>query len=82
MGRTSKPLTIFVLPSLDDWEEFKALAAQGHDIRRTGFPEECDLVLGPNAWRMNEQLRRYLPLAIAEARKRRYGKDSDDSSSV
>ena len=82
MRKTSKPLTIFLLPPLDDWEEFKTLSVQGHDIRRTGYPEECDLVIGPTAWRMNESLRHYLPLAIKEAQKRRYGKDSDDSSSV
>jgi len=78
MGKTSKPLTIFVLPPLDGWEEFKALAAQGHDIRYTGYPEECDLVLGPNAWCMNESLRRYLPLAIKAARDRRYGKEKEE----
>jgi len=83
MGKTPKPLTIFVLPPLDDWEEFKALAVQGHVIHRAGYdPGQCDLVIGPTAWFMDTAHRKYLPLAIKAARARRYGKDSDDPPSA
>jgi len=80
MGKSSKPLTILVFPPLADWEEFKALAAQGHTIHRAGYdPGQCDLVIGPTAWFMDEAHRKYLPLAIKAARARRYGKEKEEA---
>lgn len=78
MGKTPKPLTILVTPPLDQWEEVAALQAQGHSIhvwgdQTTGFEyADHDLILGPTCWRMDAQHRKYLDLAITEARRARY----------
>ena len=78
MGKTSKRLTILLHPPLDTWEEFAALKAQGHEVRvhETPFSElyDYDLILGPTCHRMNEDLRKYLPLALAEGRRVKYPK--------
>ena len=85
MGKSQKPLTILVhTPDIWEWKEMQDLAAQGHvvatpyDLRLGNVTwEELDLILDPRAWRMDEQHRKYLALAIAQARKLRYpGKKS------
>ena len=79
MGKTPKPLVILVHPDLAEWPEWSDLAAQGHTIERTWSDlndremAEADLILAPTAHRMDENLRKYLPLAIQAARSRRYG---------
>ena len=84
MGRTPKPLTILVHPDLAEWSEWSDLAAQGHTVHFTLHPEQdylasdIDLILAPNAHRMDENLRKYLPLAIQAARSRRYGPKKED----
>lgn len=75
MGRTSKPLKIVALGGLEEWDEVKALAAQGHEV--VSLPdhvdlEDADVILGPTCHRMDELHRPYLKLAIEEARRRRY----------
>ena len=79
MGKTPKPLRILVDDRLH-WKELDDLLMQGHEITKTRFiieGEEADIVLAPNAWSMDEAHRKYLPLAIREARKRRYPKETD-----
>ena len=75
MGKTSKPLTIVAIDDVALWEELDKLEKQGHTIIRMSsnmnFPQ-ADIVLGPNAWRMDPAHRDYLPLAIKEARMLRY----------
>ena len=71
MGKSQKPLRIAVDPEIADWEEFKELHAQGHELSNHAMDEE-DVILSPRAWLMDESHRKYLPLALAEARKRRY----------
>ena len=75
MGKTPKPLSILVIPPLDQWEEIKTLRNQGHTI--ADMPEvlaRFDLILGPACHRMTEDERKYLSLAIDEGRRRKYGR--------
>ena len=74
MGKTSKPLTLLVHPSMLAWEEIQALQAQGHTIVDAKDSALYDAILLPNAWRMMLELRPYLDLVIKEARKAKYGK--------
>ena len=71
MGHTPKPLKIITIGDLKDWPEIAALDAQGHEIIAHALTH-ADLILGPTCWLMDEQHRKYLDLAIAEARRRRY----------
>ena len=81
VGRTPKPLTILVHPGLMEWAEVEALQEQGHRVTRmdgdVGDSWDYDMILAPNAWRMTEDLRPYLELAIKSARKAKYGKDKE-----
>lgn len=81
MGKTSKPLTIVAIGDVALWEELQKLADQGHTVWRITDNDDtmtgevllkADIVLGPNAWRMDPAHRDYLPLAIKEARMLRY----------
>ena len=79
MGRSSKPLSILLHPELESWPEFQDLKAQGHGVVTAQDLHlanvvlgEMDLILGPTCWRMDPQHRKYLPQAIAAARKVRY----------
>ena len=74
MGKTPKPLTILVHPSLRHTPEIEALVAKGHDIAEGCPLETYDLVFGPNCWRMLPELLPYLDLAIKGARGVRYPK--------
>ena len=75
MGKTPKPLTILVHHTLLEWDEITALGAQGHTVFTLG--DSADLILAPNAWRMLEELRPDLALAVKAARKVKYGKDKE-----
>mgnify|MGYP001591995974 CR=1 FL=1 len=80
VGKTPKPLYILVV-GLDRWEELDALTAQGHIIDHDSMPltiplGQHDLTLGPTCWLMDDAHRKYLDLAIASARKRRYPKEA------
>ena len=84
MGKTPKPLNILVIGDiLERWDEFKELASQGHQVAywsgynmlTTYFEFGPDLILGERCWFMDEQHRKYLDLAITEARRRRYPKE-------
>ena len=81
MGKTPKPLTILVHPGLMEWAEIEALQEQGHRITGmdgdVGDNRDYDMILAPNAWRMTEDLRPYLDLAVKAARKAKYGKDKE-----
>ena len=85
MGKTSKPLLIIRWPPMDKWEELDALKEQGHVVK---WVYDCmlkelmdaDLLLSPRAWLMDESHRKYLPLAIAEARRRRYPPTKKESA--
>lgn len=73
MSKTGKPLKILVTPELYDWPEVEKLREQGHEVVKFGF-DGVDLVLGPQAHRMSQIERKWLPNAITEARRRRYPK--------
>ena len=81
MGRTPKPLTILCHPDIAKWGEVQKLIEQGHtvilmnDVVTETF-NNPDLILGHNAWHMTPKHRKYLPLAIAAARKQRYSKET------
>lgn len=81
MGKSPKPMTILVHPLIGEWEEVQKLGSQGHTIVvpydlqiATVKFEDLDLILHPNAWRMDTAHRKYLPLAIAAGRQHRYPK--------
>ena len=87
MGKTPKPLWILAVEPLDEWGEIAALEAQGHTVVRAKAEQFCgftltefDLVLGPTCWLMDEQHRKYLDLAIAGARRRRYPPTKKESA--
>lgn len=77
MGKTpdDKRLVIVAYPPVSEWPELDELAEKGHtiirvydlDYKQFDLPA-ADLTLGPNCWRMTEELRTYLPLAIKNAR--------------
>lgn len=77
MGKTpaNKRLVIVAYPPTHLWPELDELAEKGHTIHRvTGdvpLDPGVDLVLGEKCWRMTEELRKYLPLAIKNARQER-----------
>mgnify|MGYP001618448297 CR=1 FL=1 len=88
MGKTPKPLTILCHPDIAKWGEVQKLAEQGHtvvqDFMVQGQSEDhmlridlsrWDLILAPTAWHMTPKHRKYLPLAVAAARKQRYPKE-------
>lgn len=82
MGKTPKPLRIFILDKdLYETLEVQEYKAKGHFIDYAGqyvaprWPiEENDLVMGKKAWRMDLDLMKYLPLALAEGRRVKYPK--------
>lgn len=80
MGKTQKPLTILVHPSLGDAPEIVTLAEKGHTICVGYSPaglatmEMFDIILGPNCWRITPELLPYLDLAIKGARGVKYPK--------
>lgn len=83
MGRTPKPLRILALPPCDQWDELKELETKGHVIRNcedTGDLRDFDLVVGANCWYLDQAHRPYLDLAIAAARKKRYGKGKEEET--
>lgn len=78
MGKSQKPLDIYVCggpKGLEHWIEFQKLVEQGHNVIINDDVAEYDLILGPTCWLMDEKHRKYLPLALAEARKKRYPKE-------
>lgn len=82
MGKTSKPLKIGVGKEVWKWKEIQEMIKQGHDIKLLDL-DRFDLVMSSNSRNMNERLKKYLPISVKDARKRRYGsKDKTTSSST
>ena len=77
MGRTPKPLKFLVHQSLIEVYPWHELVAQGHLVVFMA-PEEpafnFDLILAPNAWKMDTRLIKYLDLAVKAARTIKYPK--------
>ena len=79
-----KPLTIVALPPCDAWPELEELEAKGHtlikideldadiDIIKHQDLLRADIIIGSNCWRMGSQHKKYLVLAIKEARMLKY----------
>lgn len=80
MGKTPKPLSLLVHPSLEGLEGFQALRDTGHWITSTPVsregapcsPWEFDGILGPTSWRMTTDLMKYLDPMLKELRARKY----------
>lgn len=76
MGKTSKPLTIVVHPTLrmELGGQLTALTSQGHTVSWMDseidgeYVANADLIVAPNAWRMFGALTKYLDVAIKGAR--------------
>lgn len=77
MGKTPKPLTFILYPPCSAWEEFTDLEAQGHTIIRRDEEPGVDMIMGATCHCMSEHERKYLTLAIGEARRIKYGKGGD-----
>ena len=74
MGKTPKPLKLWVHPDLWDLPEFVKLREQGHDMQPLPSPMvEASVILGGNCWWMPKDLVKYLPDALKQARKVVYG---------
>lgn len=73
MGKTSKPLSILIHPSIADWDEWQELRDKGHTIEVMESSTH-DVIFGPYCWRMEPLLKKYVTMAVAEARKVRYKK--------
>ena len=80
MGKSPKPLRILVTDStMLGWDELVRLQQQGHTVvgldwlrGLEDFDPQFDIVIGPHCWRMDDNLRPFLDLAIKEARARAY----------
>ena len=77
MGTSHKPLVIACSSEISHWPEIEALKAQKHVIHvMTGeavIPwAKVDVILSEKARLMNSRLKKYLTIAIDEARKERY----------
>ena len=83
MGKSPKPLSFLVHPSLvqtdEDRQRLDDLAAQGHHVDTADCEhfynvigmDKYDIVLGPNCWRAFDL--RHLDLAIKSSRSVKYG---------
>lgn len=75
MAQTSKPLVLLVHSTLLETNEIKELEQKGHLIlQMTPQQEDCDLILGPNCWRIYPKLYKYIDMAVKAARLVRYPK--------
>ena len=76
MAKSSKPLTIWVTDaSLREIPELVKLEEQGHQIKHL-VVEGADMILGPNCHFMIPDLCKHLGVAVKEARKAKYPKDT------
>ena len=90
MGKTTKPLTIIITdPAIGKWGEWDALKTKGHrvgvlqDLKSGSCQvDKVDLWVGPGCWCLDGQHRKYLPLAIAAARKAKFPLRSKDDGIV
>lgn len=79
MAQTSKPLVLLVHSTLLETDEVKELEHKGHVIlHMTPQQEDCDLILGPNCWRIYPKLYKYINIAVKAARLIRYPKKSTE----
>jgi hypothetical protein len=54
-----------------EWPEIRELQDKGHTLIIRD--SNCDLILSGHAWRVDEVSRKYIPIAIKESRKEKYG---------
>ena len=78
MGRTPKPLNLLVHPVLWNTPEVQELITKGHTVSCLEGTDVhldiYDLILAPNAWKMDARLIKYLDLAVKAARTVKYPK--------
>ncbi len=76
MGKTpaNKRLVIVAYPPVSEWPELAKLEEMGNEVRRADDGPPVDLILGGMCWRLTEELRKYLPIAIKNARREKKGK--------
>lgn len=72
MGKTTKPLVILVHESLINLPEIQELSEKGHTVKVFEADPQPDILLGPTCWRMTHALKKYVKMAVDEARKVRY----------
>ena len=81
MGKTNRPLVIAVDDTLYDHPTIRELEEKGHVIYRLSedWERQPDMVMGGVCWFMDVDHLPYLPIAMKEARKRKYGKQTEDT---
>lgn len=84
MGKTSKPLKLWIDPTLGDYEAIKKIILKGHEVVLSG---DADVMIGPRCWRIDpllklgddstieESLERQLEMMIAGVRNIKYPKE-------
>ena len=72
MGRSPKPLTWLVEASIADWPEWAELTAQGHTGLVLGSETTADVICGPRAHRMNDDIRKWFDAMKQEAWRIKY----------
>ena len=81
MGKTPKPLSFLIHPSLVEGQLLAGLAEQGHIVHYSADQDpgrhiwDYDIILGPNAWRAFDL--KHLDLAMKSARAVKYVKKSE-----
>jgi len=76
VGRTNKPLTILVTDdTLYNHPTIQDLMAKGHTVipLYLNYERDSDMVMGSKCHLMDLDHLPYLPIAMKEARKRKYG---------
>ena len=71
MGKTSQPLRILVTGNGDFQRHavWAGLEEKGHYIHYYAPPEAFDMIVGPECWRLNEQLLPHIDEAIKVSRR-------------
>jgi len=54
MGKTSKPLKLWIDPVLGDFEVIQTIIGKGHEVVLAG---DADVMIGPKCWRIDPSLK-------------------------
>ena len=82
MGKTNQPLLILVTGS-GDFQRlpvWRALEEKGHAIHYYAPPEPFDMIIGPECWRINEQLVQHVDEVMKVSRKIKAAATKKDKS--
>ena len=72
MAKTSKPLTVWVSPDLEQEPSIQDLIRKGNTVKV--LEDEPDIIFSRTSWRVVKGMEKLLPLAVSAARKVKYPK--------